>query len=124
MGQHTGLPFAQEIKYDRLILTGLVYGYAPLGAQFGQDFEDVDTTATTDATIGSLSADPSKAFSEQTFSKTVDSMRSGYQMRVRFVSSGGTYYDGTTAPTAGFLRFRPVTLQSVLVVDDQQHIKR
>lgn len=124
IGQVGGFAFANEVKYERMLMTGLCYGYYPLGAQYGQDFEAVDTSGTTNATVGSRTAVPSRAFSEQTFSTPVSILRSGKQLRVRIVSSGASHYDGTSAPSSGFLRYRPATLQSVVVIDEQQHVKR
>lgn len=108
--------------FDRLIVSGLMYGFAPFGLTYGVNFGDLETSvANTNA--GSLSASAAKAFYEQPFSVSQKIGRNGYALAIKVESQGDSVYGATTAQTAPY-KFRPHTVQAVTVLYENNGQRR
>ncbi|MGE0343812.1 MAG: hypothetical protein AB7O86_12195 [Porticoccaceae bacterium] len=109
--------------YDRMIVSGTCYGFAPFGVNFGVNFGDIETSTPKNINAGKTSDPGIKAFSEQYFSVSEQIKRDGYALALRFVANGDNLYGATSAQTSPF-KFRPLTLQSVLLISESNAIRR
>jgi hypothetical protein len=113
-----------EVKhYDRMIVGGQCFGFAPFAANFGVDFGDIETGTPVSINAGSTSGTGIKAFTKQTFSVTQDIKRDGFALSVKFVNDGTTVYGATTEQVSPYA-FRPVTLQSIILITEQEKTRR
>lgn len=109
-------------KLDRIVVSGLKYGFAPFGVTVGVNYGDLESTVA-NINAGSTTATNIKAFSEQPFSVVKSIGRDGYAFSLEIVSNGDALYGATSTQTSPYL-FRPHTIQSVTAILEQQGIRR
>jgi len=111
-----------EVKhYDKMLVHGQCYGFAPFGARFAVNFEEVGTGTPQNVNGGSTSGAGSLAFDLKPFSK-VEKVRTsigsdGYALTIQFVSNGDSVYGATTTQTSPY-KFRPFTIQSIILISE------
>ena len=111
-----------EVKhYDKMIVHGQCYGFAPFGARFAVNFEPIGSGTPQNVNGGSTSGTGNLAFELRPFSK-VEKVRTsvgsdGYALTIQFVSSGDSLYGATSTQTAPY-KFRPFTIQSIILISE------
>lgn len=113
----------EEKHYNRMIVGGQCSGFAPFAVNYGVDFGDIETGDPLPINAGSTSGPGINAFTKQTFSVVQDIMRDGYALSVKFVNNGESVYGATTAQTSPY-KFRPMTLQSIILITEQAKVRR
>lgn len=107
--------------YDKMLVHGQCYGFAPFGARFAVNYEEVGSGTPQNVNGGSTSGSGHLAFVQRPFSK-VEKIRTslgsdGYALTIQFVSSGASVYGATTTQTSPY-KFRPFTLQSIIIISE------
>lgn len=114
----------RDKHYDRMIVSGTCYGFAPFGANYSVNFNDIETVNPKNINAGKLSALGINAFSEQYFSVTEPVLRDGYALSVKFVADGDKLYGASSETQTSPYKFRPLTLQSILLITEDNRIRR
>lgn len=111
-----------EVKhYDKMLVHGQCYGFAPFGARFAVNFEPTGS-GTPQNVNGGKTANPGYlAFVQRPFS-VVEKVRTaagsdGYALTIQFVSSGASVYGATSGQTSPY-QFRPFTIQSIILLSE------
>jgi hypothetical protein len=115
-GGASGKEWARK-KYQFMFVGGQCSGFAPFAANYGVDFGDIETGTPLNINGGSTTGSGIKAFSEQPFSTKADIKRDGFALSVKFVSSGASVYGATSGQTSPY-KFRPFTLQSMILITE------
>ena len=116
-----------EVKhYDRMLVHGQAYGFAPFGARFAVNFEEIGTGTPQNINGGSTTASGHLVFESRPFSKVEKTRTSigsdGFALTIQFVSSGASVYGATTTQTSPY-KFRPFTIQSIILITEPRQTR-